>query len=438
MHKLFLEQLHALGCLQKKIVVAVSGGLDSIVLLELLVKSGCQIGIAHVNFQLRGEESDQDEAFVVGLATAYKVPVFVKRFETKNYATATGVSIQMAARELRYDWFYDLLNSEKYDCLATAHHLNDNLETVLINFTRGTGLTGLKGIQTANEKIIRPLLDFNRIQIEDFARSNQLSWREDSSNSSDDYGRNFIRHQVVPKLKELNPSLEETFARNIERWSAAKELMDLGIHQIKQQFRSDSKGQVKILKSLFEKFRQPAILWELIKEFGFKFDECEKIVEASKGHSGKRFLSSEYQLVVDREALLITAHPVQWNEIQIEEDQEQALFGSWELTLSTEAKWEIQHDPCVVLIDKDKLAYPLVWRLWREGDFFYPLGMDHKKKVSDFLIDSKIAVSDKDHVTVIESAGRIIWVAGYRIDNRFKITEKTKSALFLRLKPFFV
>jgi tRNA(Ile)-lysidine synthase len=180
---------------------------------------------------------------------------------------------------------------------------------------------------------------------------------------------------------------------------------------------------------LFEKFPQPAILWELVKEFGFKLEECEKIIEACKGHPGKRFLSAEYQLVVDREALLITPHPVQWKEIQIEEDQGQALFGSWDMTLSTEPKWEIQQNPFIALIDKDKLAYPLVWRLWKEGDYFYPLGMDHKKKVSDFLIDSKIAISDKDHVTVVESGGQIIWVAGYRIDNRFKITEKTKSAL---------
>lgn len=438
MQKLFLDQLHSLDCLQKKILVAVSGGLDSIVLLELLVKSGCSVGIAHVNFQLRGEESDQDEVFVIELASAYKVPVYVKRFETKNYAMTNGISIQMAARELRYDWFDELLNSEKYDCLATAHHLNDNLETVLINFTRGTGLTGLSGMQTENGKIIRPLLDFSRKQIEDFARSNQLIWREDSSNITDDYGRNFIRHQVIPKLKELNPSLEETFARNRERLSAAKELMDLGIHQIQQQYSFNENGQVKILKSLFEQFQQPAILWELIKEFGFKLEECEKIVEASKGHSGKRFLSPEYQLVVDREALIITSHPVQWNPIRIEEDQGQALFGCWELNLSTEKGWKIDRDPFMALIDKDKLSYPLVWRLWKEGDYFFPLGMDNKKKVSDFLIDSKVSVSDKDHVTVLESAGAIIWVAGFRIDNRFKITEKTKSALVLRLKPFFV
>jgi tRNA(Ile)-lysidine synthase len=230
MQKLFLEQLHALGCFRKKILVAVSGGLDSIVLLELLVKSGCPVGIAHVNFQLRGEESDQDEAFVVELANTYRVPVFVNHFDTKNYATATGVSIQMAARELRYDWFFDLLSSEEYDCLATAHHLNDNLETVLINFTRGTGLTGLKGMQSTTGKIIRPLLDFSRTQLEDFAKINNLAWREDSSNATDDYGRNFVRHRVIPKLKELNPSLEETFTRNIQRWSAAKELMDLGIY----------------------------------------------------------------------------------------------------------------------------------------------------------------------------------------------------------------
>lgn len=438
MQKPFLEQLNAFGCLNKKILVAVSGGLDSVVLLDLFVKAGCQVGIAHVNFQLRGKESAEDHAFVIQLASKYQVPVFVKCFETKNYATENGMSIQMAARELRYDWFRQLLAGENYDCLATAHHLNDSLETTLINFTRGTGLPGLIGIQPDKNNIIRPLAYFSREQIEVYARAAKLEWREDSSNSTDDYARNFIRHQVIPKLKELNPSLEETFARNTERLTAAKQLMDLGIDKIKSEYLEVQREQVLIHKSLFEKFWQPAVLFELIREFGFKLDECAKIIEASKGHSGKRFLSPDHRLVVDRDTLQITPHPVQWTEIHIEEDQQQALFGSWDLTLSTETTWQIQNDRFIAWIDKDKLAYPLVWRLWGEGDYFYPLGMDHKKKVSDFLIDSKVSISDKDHVTVLESAGRIIWVAGYRIDNRFKISENTKSALLLRLKPFFV
>lgn len=438
MQKNFLEQLNTFGCQNKKVLVAVSGGLDSVVLFDLFVKAGCQIGVAHVNFQLRGEESDQDEEFVTRLCAKHKIPVFLTRFETKNYATENGMSIQMAARELRYDWFYRLLTTEGYDCLATAHHLNDSLETILINFTRGTGLPGLIGIQPDKGNVIRPLAYFSKEQIKAYAQASNLKWREDSSNSTDDYARNFIRHQVIPKLKELNPSLEETFARNAERLAVAKELMDLGIDKIKNEYREDQKELVRIRKSLFEKFQQPAILFELIREFGFKLDECAKIIEASKGHSGKRFLSPDHQMVVDRDALLITPHPVQWSEIRIEEDQQQALFGSWDLSLSTEKTWQIQNNRFVALIDKDKLTYPLVWRLWKEGDYFYPLGMDHKKKVSDFLIDSKVSITDKHRVTVLESAGRIIWVAGYRIDNRFKIGEKTKAALLLKLKPFFV
>lgn len=432
MQKPFVEQLNSLGYLNKKILVAVSGGLDSIVLLDLFVHAGCKVGVAHANFQLRGEESDKDEAFVIQLGARYQVPVFVKRFDTKNYATENGMSIQMAARELRYDWFRQLLVEKRYDYLATAHHLNDSIETILINLTRGTGLQGLIGIQPERGSIIRPLAYFTREQIEAYGRASNLQWREDSSNSSDDYTRNFIRHQVIPKLKEINPSLEETFTRNMQRWSAAKELMDLGIGKIKREYLLNEGGQIKISKSLFAQFKQPAILWELIKECGFTIEDCDKIVIASEGQSGKRFLSSEFQLVIDRELLIITPLPVQWSDVQVQDDQTEANLGSWELKVATEKNWSIQSDPFVALIDRDKLIYPLTWRLWREGDYFFPLGMDNKKKISDFLIDSKIAISDKDHVTVVESAGEIVWIVGYRIDNRFKITDNTKSATVFR------
>lgn len=432
MQKPFVEQLNSFGYLNKKILVAVSGGLDSIVLLDLFIHAGCEVGVAHANFQLRGEESDKDEAFIIQLGARYHVPVFVKRFDTKNYATENGMSIQMAARELRYDYFRQLLVEKRYDYLATAHHLNDSIETILINLTRGTGLQGLIGIQPERYSIIRPLAYFTREQIEAHGRAANLQWREDSSNSSDDYTRNFIRHQVIPKLKEINPSLEETFTRNMQRWSAAKELMDLGIGKIKREYLLNESGQIKISKSLFSQFKQPAILWELIKEFGFTIEECDKIVTASEGQSGKRFLSSEFQLVIDRELLIITPLPVQWSDVQVQDDQTEANLGSWELKVATEKNWRIQSDPFVALIDRHKLIYPLTWRLWREGDYFFPLGMDNKKKISDFLIDSKIAISDKDHVTVVESAGEIVWIVGYRIDNRFKITDNTKSAAVFR------
>ena len=438
MQKRFLEQLQTINCLQKKVLIAVSGGIDSIVLLELFIKSGYKVAIAHVNFQLRGEESDQDEAFVTQLAKSYHIPSFSKRFETKNYATANSISIQMAARELRYDWFSELLESEKYDYLATAHHLNDNLETVLINFVRGSGLSGLRGIQLKSNRIIRPLLNFSRHQIETFALSHNLKWREDSSNTSDDYVRNFIRHQVIPKLKEINPSLEETFTRNNERLSAAKELMDLGIEHLKSQFLSETQGQVKILKTMFDVFPKAAILYEVVKEYGFNLAQCEEIVKSIHGQPGKRFLSPYYQLIVDRESLFIAAHSVQWQAVNIEEDQERALLGSWELNISTLSNQMTEGDPFIAQLDKDKLTYPLVWRPWKEGDWFHPLGMDHKKKVSDFLIDSKASINEKDRVTVVESDGQIVWLAGHRIDNRCKLVASTKSILRLQLKSFFV
>ncbi len=435
MQKRFHEELQALGWGVKKILVAVSGGLDSTVLLDLLLKSKCDAGVAHANFQLRGVESLGDEKWVGQLAVKWKIPFYVRRFATNNYATENGVSIQMAARELRYAWFDEVMEQEKYDFLATAHHLNDNLETFLLNFTRGAGLSGLKGIPERNGKIIRPLLAFSRSEIEEYAKDNRLEWREDASNARDDYSRNFVRHHVVPKLKELNPSLEETFKRNASRLGAAEELMNQALDRLKQTHVLQQGAQVKILKSLFDLFGHPApVLLELIKEYGFNLDQCRDIVLATEGQPGKQFLSASHQLIIDREHLIIVAHPGDWSEVQIEGGQKRAALGPWIMEMENTSRPTIPSDKRQAILAHDKLHFPLLWRKWKPGDFFFPLGMDHKKKLSDFLVDTKVSLADKELLTVLESAGEIAWVVGHRIGNRFKMTEETQSAVVFNLK----
>jgi len=429
------DQLQALGCLDKKILLAASGGLDSTVLLHLLVKLEYTVAVAHANFQLRGEESEQDEAWVRQLANDFQLPFYTQRFETNNYATENGLSIQMAARHLRYEWFDALCDKLNCDFVATAHHLNDNLETVLLNFTRGAGLAGLQGIPEKKGRVIRPLLPFSRKEMEEYARVHQLAWREDSSNISDDYSRNFIRHQIVPKLKELNPSLEETFSRNAERLHAADELVRRELKRLRETYVLQSGRQIRILKSLIGLFQYPApVLLELIKDFGFNLDQCTEVVLAVQGQPGKLFFSGTHQLVIDREHMIITGRKDKPGEVKIEEGVSEVVLGSLVLKIGNSAGSDIPPDKAVAILDKGKLQFPLLWRTWRPGDFFFPLGMDHRKKLSDFLVDNKISLTDKEDVTVLESGGEIVWVVGYRVDNRFKIGEETKGTLVFNVK----
>lgn len=424
---------HQLCKATDKILLAVSGGLDSMVMLKLFHQASYNIAIAHCNFQLRGAESDGDEEFVKEQCHELKIPFYTKRFDTNNHAWENSLSIQLAARELRYTWFDELLTSEKFDYLATAHHLNDSLETVLLNLCRGTGIEGLAGIPLQNKSIIRPLLFASRTEIEEFAASSKISWREDSSNLTDDYQRNFLRHQIIPKLKEINPSLEHTFLSTLEKVRGGVELMKEGHKQLENSFMSKADGKTYVRKAAFQSFRYAApVLWELIKQYGFNVEQCEEINQSINSQSGKRFLTSTHQLVIDREYLIIWLRQDFWERTEILAGQEKLTLGPWILDIN-ESEPVIKSDRTEAVIDLEKLYFPLRWRKWKAGDSFCPLGMDHHKKVSDFLIDQKISIADKDAVTVIESNGEIVWVAGYRIDNRFKITPQTKRAITFRI-----
>lgn len=413
-----------------KILLAVSGGLDSIVMLDLFVKAGFSCHVAHVNFQLRGEESDEDESFVRKCSEQYGVPCYVRQAHTSALSAEKKISIQMAARELRYAWFQSLLDEMGFHSIATAHHLNDSLETVLFNWMNGSSLAGLTGIPVKNDKIIRPLLFATRKEIELYARHQNLAWREDSSNKTDDYTRNFIRHQVIDKLKEINPSLETTFSRGQRKLAGELAFYERALRQWKEQFVQVSPNRIVILKSAFNGMEHGAsILHKAIQGYGFNFDVCEEIIRSLEGQSGKKFNSSSHLLVIDRDFLLLTPFQSPWMEVHVEKDQQEACIGTWTMRIKESESLLFSAASSVAVLDASKLQFPLVWRVWKQGDFFYPLGMEKRKKLSDFLIDEKIPVSEKQNITVLESGGELVWVVGYRIDNRFRLTKETTRAL---------
>lgn len=422
-----------------RILLAVSGGIDSMVMLHLFQQAGFTIAVAHCNFQLRGKDADGDEAFVSATAEQLNIPCFVNRFETAQYAEVTKLSIQMAARELRYAWFEELMEKYQFNVLATAHHLNDSLETVLLNWVHGSSLEGFTGIPVQHEGVIRPLLFATREQIEQYAKERNITWREDISNQSDDYQRNFIRHRVIPALKEINPSLESTVQRGFAKATAEVNWMQEGFDDWKRKYTSIAHNKVTIRKDYFTgSLHEASALWKFIKTFGFNYDTCADVVRSLPGQPGKLFFSATHQLVIDRDLMFITPQSIALNDVKIEAGQPEAQLGSCRMEISRSTTFQKSADPNQAMLDVTHIKFPLTWRTWKAGDAFYPLGMRNRKKVSDFLIDLKLSRTDKESVTVLESQGEIIWVAGYRIDDRFKITDHTREVVIFTLYPHFL
>ncbi len=430
MKEKFLKHLEELGVVEAdRLLLAVSGGHDSMVMAHLFQSCSYSLSVAHVNFQLRGEDSDQDEQFVKDWCIQNKIPFFSQRVETNNYATENKLSIQMAARDLRYTWFNELLDQNGFQYLVTAHHLNDSIETVLINLARGTGLEGLTGISAKSGNLIRPLLFATRTDLENYAVQHEIAWREDSSNVSDDYQRNFIRHHIVPAFKKLNPSFEETIKETLSKIRSEFSLLENDLEVWKKENLFNENPIIKIKKRGLEFPDSPARLWHCIKDYGFRFSTCEDIVQALPGQSGKQFLTHSHRLVVDRDFLELTPIDNNWTEVSIEQGQDSAMLGPWSIEMFKSDNTQPSGNLNEASLDLEKLSFPLVWRKWRAGDSFYPLGMTQRKKISDFLIDRKISLGEKDSVTVLESSGEIVWVAGHRIDNRFRLTDSTHSII---------
>jgi tRNA(Ile)-lysidine synthase len=430
---------HKLCQSTNRVLLAVSGGLDSMVMLHLFKKANYPVAVAHCNFQLRGAEADEDERFVADACESLNVPFYSKKFATKNYASENRVSIQVAARELRYAWFQELIDDHNFDYLATAHHVNDSLETVLLKWIHGSSLESFSGIPVKNKKVIRPMLFATRTQLADFASEKSILWRNDSSNDSDDYQRNFIRHQVIPKLKEINPALESTFQHGLKKITGELEFLQTQLEQWKHDHVHEKSGQVLIDKAaLLNASFSDSLLWRVVREYGFNIDQCHDMMEAlQKSQPGKKFIGTSHLLTLDRNHIIISPYDDAYEAVSIRENNEAVVRGVWEISLERTKSKEISANSTIALLDADKIKFPLTWRYWQPGDYFYPLGMENRKKLSDFLIDKKIPVADKNGISVVESAGEIIWIVGHRIDNRFKITSETKSVLKLTVLPYF-
>ncbi|QHT67497.1 tRNA lysidine(34) synthetase TilS [Rhodocytophaga rosea] len=419
------------------ILLAVSGGIDSVVMSHLFYKAKLNFAIAHCNFGLRGAESDEDELFVKKLAKKYKVPFYSDTFETEAFAQQEKISIQMAARTLRYRWFEQLLNNHGFQYLATAHHLNDILETVLFNLTKGTGISGLHGIQPKLNRIIRPLLFADKEQIYAYVVEHQLAWREDSSNQSSKYQRNLIRNEVIPLLKTINPNLEETIQHTIEKVVSVERIFEEDMHQLKSRLVQQKTDIMYIdFIALQQEFEPVIKLSYLLKEYQFSFTQTKDIWQSLGAESGRRFESPTHTLVKDRTSLIIT--PKALNEfISTSIEKEQLSFQNEFIHLHFETMdakdFTITPNSQVACLDLATLQFPLKLRRWKEGDWFCPLGMNKKKKISDFLIDTKVPVNLKSRIWVLTSNGSIVWIVGHRIDNRFKITDKTEQVLQISL-----
>lgn len=418
-----------------RVLLAVSGGIDSMVLLHLFKQLDVSFSVAHANFQLRAAESDGDEQFVRDTCARLNLPFFSKRFDTNNHATARRLSIQMAARELRYQWFQELASSEGFQCVATAHHLSDSTETMLLNLVHGKGLPGLTGIPVRNGNVIRPLLFATRQQLVAFATENEIVWREDISNATDDYERNFLRHQVVPLLKELNPSLEDTLARTAFRNHQTLKVLHDTLDNWKKKNVQESSSGWSMAKSALKDCSSPVLyLSHVLEPLGFHFDQCVSVVEALDAQSGKQFFSASHRVVIDRDELLVSAISISHDTtVLILSPDVPAVRAGKTITSIVGNNISISNDRSTASFDLDKISFPLTWRSWQSGDRFHPLGMKGSKKLSDFLVDEKISRIAKDQVSVLESAGEIIWVVGYRIDERFRIEPSTQRMLVLRV-----
>jgi tRNA(Ile)-lysidine synthase len=420
----------------ERILVAVSGGVDSMVLLNLFLQAGFDIGVAHCNFQLRGAESDKDEALVKQACEYDDIPFHSVQLDTGDYAWSKGLSIQVAARELRYDFFASLIKRHGYQHIATAHHLNDSIETVLLNMARGTGVDGLAGIPVKNGSIIRPLLPFTRKEIHAYAVEEMIKWREDESNLSDHYTRNVIRHQVIPILQSINADFESNFSDTMERIQGSRELAHAALKDFESRGISKAGDKITIDKAELKKFRSPAVvLWEVLKPYGFHFHECREIIRDHQ--PGKIFTSRTHRLVIDRDVFILTGEEaLKPQAIQISDEQSEVVNGKQRLRFRKEAgpQFPLNTGRNVAHLDLGKISFPLLWRTWHAGDAFSPLGMKSHKKISDFLIDLKVSRPDKECVMVLESGNEIIWVVGYRISEKVKITPETERILRIDLE----
>ncbi|SFB28325.1 tRNA(Ile)-lysidine synthase [Flavobacterium swingsii] len=416
---------------EKKLLLATSGGIDSMILLHLFQELNYNIAIAHCNFQLRGLESFGDQQFVQDYASTHNIEVFVTLFDTENFAKDYKLSTQIAARELRYNWFYELLETENFDFILTAHHADDNLETFIINLTRGTGLDGLTGIPEQNEQIIRPLLPFSRSEIEEYAKVNNLKWREDSSNASDKYLRNKIRHDLIPILKELNPNFLDSFQKTQNYLQESQIMVEDASIMIYQQVVQEDNDIISFdLKKLNQLPNYKSYLYQWLREYDFT--AWEDIYNLVESQSGKQIFSKNYRLLKNRDFLILEEIKELENEVYFIEKEQKEVKIPLNLYIC-KVNDIFAPNNSIIFVNEDLLQFPLTIRKWSEGDSFYPSGMNGKKKLSKYFKDEKMSLIEKEKTWLLCSNNQIVWVIGKRADQRFIANKTTKNSIQLEL-----
>ena len=422
---------------QSKILAAVSGGMDSVLMVHLLKSAGYNFGIAHCNFQLRGDESTGDEQFCRQLAQQLDAPFHTTSFDTLTFSADNKVSTQMAARTLRYQWFEKVREQAGYSVIALAHHQNDAIETILLNLTRGTGIAGLHGILPKNGLLVRPLLFLSRDEIHQLIQRLQIPYREDSSNSSTKYARNKIRLEVIPKLKELNPTLERTFENNLQHFRELEILLNLRVAELQQKMVVVDGGESHIfLKDIIDLEPKRLLLFNLLQPYGFNETSIDDLISALGKHSGRVFESENFRLILDRERIILTKkNPGQQPEVPINMHDREINYGRYKLNiLHDDSPLIVKNNPMAVSIDAGLLIYPLTLRPWQQGDSFVPLGMKGRKKVSDFFVGEKVPLHQKEEIPLLVNGnGDITWLGGYRLADNYKVTKDTKKVVIFEL-----
>lgn len=433
------------GCTQEQtILISLSGGADSMVLCHLLLEAGFSIAIAHCNFKLRGADSDADEKFVRDYAAAKNIKLHVVEFDTVAYSKAQKLSIEEAARNLRYDFFEALCTEFHYDLIATAHHQNDNAETILLRLTKGTGLLGMNGIPIINGKIIRPLLFTQRIEIEHYCAQHNLNYCHDTTNNENTYQRNKIRNTVIPILQEINPDFINTMSANIAHFKGAYTFYKKAVDKKLNKIIINKGADIFIPIGAFGNKQDAAmLLFELLYPKGFNSEQITQIV-SSLGNTGKHFLSDKYRVLLDRKFLIVTSHKEVQNSIQsIPNETNKIIVGDFELSFETSKYNKTVHlnsNNRIAYFDADKITYPLQVRKWQAGDYLYPLGLTRRKsskpgkqKVSDVLTNAKVNALQKENTFVLLCGDKIIWAIGLRQDARFKLTDSTTKLLKIKM-----
>ena len=422
-----------------RILIALSGGVDSVVLSHLMCRANYKISLAHCNFHLRDEESNRDEAFVRRWAKENNIPLFVKEFDTYQYMKENKLSLEMAARDLRYNWFNSLLESEGFTCLCTAHHLDDSIETFFINLLRGTGIAGLHGIKVKNDKIVRPLLFATREEILSYAKQNNISYVEDSTNSETKFTRNKIRHNLFPVLREINPNFEFALKKDIEYLNDTEFIFRREIEKTKKEIIETEQEVIKINISKLKQLNPMKIyLYEILSEYGFNETNINDILSCLDEISGKQFFSKTHRLVKDRHYIFIDVIKNNTtNDLFLIDNCQSSLIHplKMQIELLRDLKFiNISKDKNIAMLDADLLKFPLILRKWRQGDSFVPFGMKKEKKLSDYFTSNKYSLLDKENQWILCSEEKIVWLVSERIDDRFRISNKTKNILKIEVE----